>query len=394
MPTFIKTGFWEKAQKGYKEWLNLDTLVSGSVFKILTINTSGQSTTISNFYPAGTDGQNVYIGDGGLLGSGAGADSSYNVSLGVNALKNQTTGSYNVALGWEAGRDLASGGENILIGWQSGLVITTGYQNIFIGGAVGDAMTTGARNTAIGSVALSSNIAGTFNCAFGRNAMRFGATGSENVAIGNDALSNVTGNRNTALGYTTGTVVGTNTNSVFLGAVCNPAASSGTNEVVIGYAATGNGSNTTVIGNTSTLSTRLHGNLLLGTNSNSTYILDVVGTARVTGLITAPSGLSVFSRMDIFGDGVNGVIAMQTLTNTLCLRKYVKVLGDDGGYGNNNASAAFQIDGTNRGFLPPRLTTTQKNAIASPTAGLMIYDTTLNKLCVYTGAAWQTVSSA
>lgn len=28
MPTFIKPGFWEKAKKGYKEWLNLDLLIS------------------------------------------------------------------------------------------------------------------------------------------------------------------------------------------------------------------------------------------------------------------------------------------------------------------------------------------------------------------------------
>lgn len=28
MPTFIKTGFWEKAKKGYKEWLNLDELIA------------------------------------------------------------------------------------------------------------------------------------------------------------------------------------------------------------------------------------------------------------------------------------------------------------------------------------------------------------------------------
>ena len=27
MPTFIKTGFWEKTRKGYKEWLNLDELI-------------------------------------------------------------------------------------------------------------------------------------------------------------------------------------------------------------------------------------------------------------------------------------------------------------------------------------------------------------------------------
>jgi len=58
------------------------------------------------------------------------------------------------------------------------------------------------------------------------------------------------------------------------------------------------------------------------------------------------------------------------------------------------ASAAFQITSTTKGFLPPRVTTTQKNAIASPASGLVVYDSTLNKLCVYTGSAWETVTSA
>lgn len=38
-------------------------------------------------------------------------------------------------------------------------------------------------------------------------------------------------------------------------------------------------------------------------------------------------------------------------------------------------------------------TTTQKNAL-SPLAGTLVFDTTLGKLCVYTGSAWQTVTSA
>jgi hypothetical protein len=141
------------------------------------------------------------------------------------------------------------------------------------------------------------------------------------------------------------------------------------------------------------------GRLLLGTTSEGTFLLDVNGTARVSGastfsgLITASSGISVNGRIDIINDGANGVIAMTTLTNTLNLRKFVKVLGDNGAYGNNDASAAFQIDGTNRGFLPPRLTTTQKNAIASPTAGLMVFDTTLVKLCVHNGTSWETITS-
>jgi hypothetical protein len=56
------------------------------------------------------------------------------------------------------------------------------------------------------------------------------------------------------------------------------------------------------------------------------------------------------------------------------------------------ASACFEIFSINKGFLPPRMNTAQKNAIASPVAGLILYDTTLNKLCVYT-TAWETVTS-
>jgi len=137
-----------------------------------------------------------------------------------------------------------------------------------------------------------------------------------------------------------------------------------------------------------TASNYLAGQLLIGTTTKGTFALDVNGTARVSGVLTASTQISVASRIDIFNDGANGCIAMQTLTNTLNLRKYVKVLGDDGGFGNNNASAALQIDGTNRGFLPPRLTTTQKNAIATPAAGLQVYDTTLNQMSYYNGTTW------
>ena len=41
-----------------------------------------------------------------------------------------------------------------------------------------------------------------------------------------------------------------------------------------------------------------------------------------------------------------------------------------------------------------KVTTTQKNAIVTPPAGLIVFDTTLAKLCFYTGSAWQTVTSA
>lgn len=53
-----------------------------------------------------------------------------------------------------------------------------------------------------------------------------------------------------------------------------------------------------------------------------------------------------------------------------------------------DASAALDVNVTNAGFLPPRLTTTQQNAISSPAAGLVIYNTDSSKLRLYNGTAW------
>jgi hypothetical protein len=58
-----------------------------------------------------------------------------------------------------------------------------------------------------------------------------------------------------------------------------------------------------------------------------------------------------------------------------------------------NASAILDAQSTTKGVRMPNMTTTQKNAIASPAAGLMVFDTTLAKLCVYSGSAWQTITS-
>jgi hypothetical protein len=54
---------------------------------------------------------------------------------------------------------------------------------------------------------------------------------------------------------------------------------------------------------------------------------------------------------------------------------------------NPEDSAQLQVDSTTKGFLPPRMTTTQVEAI-EPTAGLVIYDTTTNKLQCYDGSSW------
>lgn len=57
-------------------------------------------------------------------------------------------------------------------------------------------------------------------------------------------------------------------------------------------------------------------------------------------------------------------------------------------------SAVLEATSTTRGFLPPRMTTTQKNAISAPAAGLIVYDVTLATMTFYNGSAWVTMGGA
>ena len=50
--------------------------------------------------------------------------------------------------------------------------------------------------------------------------------------------------------------------------------------------------------------------------------------------------------------------------------------------------AQFEVVSTTGGVLFPRMTTTEKNAISTPLAGLVVYDNTTNKLCCYNGSTW------
>jgi hypothetical protein len=58
-----------------------------------------------------------------------------------------------------------------------------------------------------------------------------------------------------------------------------------------------------------------------------------------------------------------------------------------------NASSILDLTSTTQGLLLPRMTTTQINAIATPAAGLTVYNTTLALICFYNGTAWQKVTA-
>lgn len=55
------------------------------------------------------------------------------------------------------------------------------------------------------------------------------------------------------------------------------------------------------------------------------------------------------------------------------------------------ATAQLELVSTTRGFLPPRMTTTQRDAIGSPAEGLTIYNTTTQVLNFFNGSAWGAV---
>jgi hypothetical protein len=169
------------------------------------------------------------------------------------------------------------------------------------------------------------------------------------------------------------------------------------------------------------------GNVLIGTTTDAGYKLDVNGTARVQGTGTGTANSFVVQnsasvqtfRVNDLGQvqiGRTTAINWTFSSNSLTSSQYAYILSNNGsvlstsgvggvlgnntgakicdqGVGSSNqvASAVLECNSTTRGFLPPRLTTTQKNDIAAPATGLQVHDTTLNRPCFYDGTTWITL---
>lgn len=58
-----------------------------------------------------------------------------------------------------------------------------------------------------------------------------------------------------------------------------------------------------------------------------------------------------------------------------------------------DSSSILSLTSTTKGFLPPKMTTTQRNAISSPTDGLVVFDSTLAQLYLRTGGTWTPLST-
>jgi hypothetical protein len=212
-----------------------------------------------------------------------------------------TTASSNTLIGLNSGRRITTGGNNSFFGLNAGLNNTTGVSNSFFGLQAGFNNTTGVSNSFVGVNAGFNNTTGGNNSFVGVNA------GLNNTTGGNNSFVGVNAGRFLANGSTALTIANS---SVFLGVDTRANADNETNQIVIGYQAIGLGSNTTVIGNSSTTFGRWWGNLLIGTSTNAGFALDVAGSTRIvppadtTGLTLSGyslTGSSVVPAIDISG---------------------------------------------------------------------------------------------
>jgi len=123
-----------------------------------------------------------------------------------------------------------------------------------------------------------------------------------------------------------------------------------------------------------------------GPSGTGTITLGQSTAAQTVGIATGINASGVTKTLNLGTGGAAGSVTSITIGS---------VLGTTAvGIGTApSVSAVLDIQSTVRGVRFPNMTTTQKNAIATPGSGLVVFDTTLGKLCVYSGTAWQTITS-
>ena len=390
-------------------------------------------------YKNTTGNNNTAIGKNAMYN---GTNSIGSVAIGSEAFYNGG-GNSGVAIGQQAGYESTTATGSILIGYRAGYDITDNSGNIAIGYESLRFNDVGTYNVAIGDTALQGNRSGDFNVGIGNDALVGNSTGLRNTGIGADSLSqNQTGSDNVALGYNAGLNVesgngglnGTANDSIFIGKGTKASVTNGTNEVVIGTDAIGNGSNTITLGNTGHTDTYLFGTvhgvpfISGGTYSSGTLTLsdadggsfDVTGLdsddTYLTGATYSPTtltlGMNDGSEFTVAGfapeitggtlnngtlsllDNTNGSVDISGFTTTGNIysadgqlegnrvvdqdSNSLTFSGGSVSMGTGTTSpvcALLELASTNQGLLIPRMTQVQRLAINTPLPGLLVYCT-------------------
>jgi hypothetical protein len=231
---------------------------------------------IESLSNATTDTDRFVVSDGGILKYRTGSQVLSDIG-GQSALTNPVTGtgvngrvafwtgtttqSSDAGLFWDnTNKRLGIGttGPGYKLDVVGKIALNDGGNSVFIGTDAGlndDASDN--RNIGVGYQALYSNTIGGSNTAIGWQALYSNTTGGSNVAIGREAGQKISNGSNQTI---------TN-NSIFIGQNTRALANNQTNQIVIGNAAIGVGSNSVVLGNDNIIKTILKGDVGIGTTS-------------------------------------------------------------------------------------------------------------------------------
>ena len=126
--------------------------------------------------------------------------------------------------------------------------------------------------------------------------------------------------------------------------------------------------------------------------NNGTMVFGSTAGSQTYTLINCPISVSATST----GKILRFIRYNPTISGTTLASHYAATFSSGQiGVGTDTPNASAQVDlvSTTQGLGVMSMTTTQKNAIASPRAGLMVYDNVLLKMCFYDGTAWRTITS-
>jgi hypothetical protein len=299
------------------------------------------------------------IADGSLVDDYTSKDNTTSGAFFLGTERAGLLGNTNVGLGRNTLTSLISGINNTAIGNGALRFITKGINSTAIGSDALTSNTTGTLNTAVGASALTSNSTGNSNSAVGFHALNSNSTGGENTAVGRQALrSSSTGSGNTALGYgagytaTTGNANTTGSNNTFIGYNAGPGTSTQLNNATaLGYNALVSASSALVLGGT-------------GSDAVKVGIGITTPTAQLDVRLSAAANL--------------GQVIRAAASQTGNLQEWQ----------NSGGTRLSGVDSTGR-FIQATLAGTPTG---TPTAGTMVYDTTANKLWVYSGSSWRSVA--
>ena len=256
------------------------TAMAGSVFTLVINGTTSTKTEGVDFNAVTTNNQtatNLATAIDAIAGVSAVA-----VAAVVYVTPDDST--YSLTISENAAGATSTSGTNGTISAVGYVIKTTDTSdNAGYGRSAFNANPTGTKNTGIGAAALYGLTTGEANTAVGESALFAVTTASSNTGVGSGALANMQGATNTAVGLDAGrnaTSGGNETSgtSVYIGANTKAFADGDANEIVIGNAAIGAGSNTATLGNTSIVQTVLRGKVYTGDEVFLPYTNTAVGT--------------------------------------------------------------------------------------------------------------------